>query len=388
MRKLTAAAVVLLLGLLATLLATLLPPAAGLGQVATVAGTAAHEAFPGAVQLPDGRLWAVWREAGDHANPGGRLVARWSADGGDTWSQPAVAYAGATDARDPAATVLADGTLLVSFFTWNGLYGVGSDWRVWAMRSPDGGATWESPAQVRAGFPDGLEASSGPPLQLADGSVLQATYGWPDAADTHRTDTRISRSTDGGRTWQPHAPLTVGGREWSEPNLCQLADGRLVAFVRSDTPTQRIDVLRSADQGRTWAPAAALEGHYGRPACGHDLAGRLVLMYRDGTTGGYAETRWKASTDGGRTWSAAADFTGGQPYTYVYGQWVQLRLPDGRAAVGAVWAQQWSEQGADVYWRVLWTADTPTSSTEPATTTTTKRRGPKPRFHRELRRAG
>src|SRR5262249_5662719 len=83
-----------------------------------------YAAFPDICRLPGGDLFCVFYSGYGHVSTpnaewprGGRIMAVKSSDNGQSWSRPAVIIDTEHDDRDPSITCLADGTLLVSWFT-------------------------------------------------------------------------------------------------------------------------------------------------------------------------------------------------------------------------------------------------------------------------------
>ena len=97
--------------------------------------------------------------AGIIAPTGGRAMIIRSKDRGRTWSEPETLIDTPADDRHPAFVELRDGTVLCSFFTYNG-EPEGGEWkdpslavRVHFIRSFDGGRTWEQkPIRLRTSF--------------------------------------------------------------------------------------------------------------------------------------------------------------------------------------------------------------------------------------------
>lgn len=99
-----------------------------------------------------------------------------------------------------------------------------------------------------------------PSICLGPGQVLVVTY-----AQVNQHDLRVTRSTDGGRTWSAPAPFvhTIGKTHYPG-SLTILRDGRIVhAWNRWDTDTtekepRSVLYAVSEDSGLTWGPIHAL----------------------------------------------------------------------------------------------------------------------------------
>ena len=234
----------------------------------TVAATAPAGSairFPGAVKLADGTVLASYYEAPAHAGTNGVIKMVRSTDSGTTWSAPTLVTDPPYDPRDPKLAVLADGTLLLTYFytQWgspNVLHGT------YVMRSTDGGTTWSAPTQVSTqmscacgpvtgGYPLGWAANHGPIVELASGDLLIPLYGTlPGDARQRAT---VVRSTDGGLTWDAanEVTLAVGSVAFQEPNLSVLPSGEVIALIRSTSSPVRAYLSRSFDNGATWSAA-------------------------------------------------------------------------------------------------------------------------------------
>jgi hypothetical protein len=246
-------------------------------------GLLAH--FPDLVSLGGGRLLAAFREGAGHLGPQGRISVAGSEDGGRTWGPSRVAVDGSFDDRDPKLAVLADGTVLLSYFV--------IDWSseprhtthgTFVRRSEDGGVTWGEPAPAGMGLSgggiDAWHASHGAVAELPGGELLYPVYG-------HRADEKwwrasVLRSTDGGRTWPVSAEVTIAAAEginFQEPTLTVLAGGEVVSLIRTDV--ERAYLSRSADGGRTWSEPERTD----MPASSHHAlalsTGEVLVTYGD-----------------------------------------------------------------------------------------------------------
>jgi hypothetical protein len=268
-------------------------------------GLLAH--FPDVVRLgDDGRLLATYREGAGHVRSNGRICVVESTDGGRTWDRPRIAVDGPNDDRDPKLAVLADGTVLLSYFIL--------DWSTeprhtalgtHVRRSTDGGRTWGEAAPVGPSM--SWAVSHGAAVELPGGDLLLPVYGRPTPAASHQA--MVVRSTDGGRTWPDEGAVLVGagdGVHFQEPTLTVL-DGQVVALIR--TTADRAYLSRSTDGGRTWSTAEPTD----MPASSHHAlavsSGEVLVTYGD-LSSRFAEHRdtvGRLVRDPAKTWDGYTD---------------------------------------------------------------------------------
>lgn len=182
--------------------------------------------------------------------------------------------------------------------------------------------------------------------RLRDGAILAAGYvTFKSPEGRAKTTVAFLASTDEGRTWRyrAHIPNT-NLFDFSEPDIIETRDGRLVALLRVDWDTvpgeQRPDEAKvgygyflyqteSVDGGRTWSTPVQLSlwGH--PPHLLRLTSGNILLVY------GYRRPPWEVrailSRDEGRTWDLTTlrtlhTFT---PGNYDMGYPVATQLPDG-----------------------------------------------------------
>ena len=234
--------------------------------------------------LPDGALLATWyagsREGADDV---AILSAAWN---GKTWSEPCViVQIPGHSVGQPVFLPRPHGELWLFFVIIGGLdprsllrrasdsVSLASGWRraqpFW-QRSPDGGKTWETPTQIMD-YPGLMFRSH--PLALP-GRIILPVY------DENTWQSRMLLSDDDGNTWRLTAPISTPSGN-IQPCLAQLADGRLLAYLRTGGPGGWIWRTTSADGGETWetpTPTALPN-----PNSGIDLlrlqSGRLALAY-------------------------------------------------------------------------------------------------------------
>lgn len=269
-----------------------------------------HCAFPSVIKRPDGEIWVAFRRAPNrkifgeeknyHVDPNSYLVLVRSKDG-VTWDKsPRLLYADAFGgSQDPCLLQLHDGTLLCASYGWS---------------------------FVR---PDGLPKLKEPISQNFPGSIFNGGY--------------YIRSTDGGKNWDgplypPSTPVELIRSPWNgaivpaynRGALAEGHDGRLLWVVAS---TDRLKpskssthLLVSEDKGLTWrysAPVAVDDKVlFNETSVYETPKGDIVAFLR---TENYGDQACIArSTDGGRTFQPwqGMGFQGHPLHA--------LRLPDNR----------------------------------------------------------
>ncbi|MEU4236662.1 sialidase family protein [Actinoplanes sp. NPDC026619] len=237
-------------------------------------GLQAH--FPDVVRLAGGRLVAAYREGAGHISHEGRIVVVASDDDGQSWSAPEIVVDGPHDDRDPKLAVLADGTILLSYFVleWTSEK-EHKNHGVLVRRSTDAGRTWSEPAQVGSIW----WASHGAAVELPGGDLLLPVYNRPPGERWHRA--AVVRSTDGGRTWPAASEVSLAAGStfhFQEPTLTVL-DGQLVSLIRTTVETAYLS--RSTDDGRTWTAPVPTD----MPASSHHAlrlaSGEVLVTYGD-----------------------------------------------------------------------------------------------------------
>lgn len=303
---------------------------------------------PSLALLPNGDLLLASREA--HARPGeishidatSRGVLLRSRDGGRTFGDKRVIDDRThrfSATQDTTVTVLRDGSLFATFYSWGiapapgefdlaqappGDASVRTEVRsagifqgLWTVRSTDGGRTWTPRRPVAVpGVPP--LAARAPVIEQADGSLLLIAndYNRPDGKMRVWARIHCLRSTDRGATWSHHGLVGDGAADrlhFLEPGWVRLRDGRLLAVlrtrgegaaaVREAPPAGFLFQSVSDDNGRTWTKPVATP-MWGFPAHLLELRdGRVLCAY------GYRQkpygVRATLSRDGGRTWDVA-----------------------------------------------------------------------------------
>jgi sialidase-1 len=261
--------------------------------------------------------------AGVVAPTGGRAMIMRSTDQGKTWSKPVTLIDTPADDRHPAFVELRDGTVLCSFFTYNGEPEGGGEWqdlslatRVHFIRSFDSGRTWEkTPLLPRSPFTS--DETDGPLVKLKDGSVLVALDGRPRTGPPNQA--AVLRSTNRGRTWKLLGTVQAA-HDLEEVTVAELPNGEWVMMARPEG-----DICWSRNRGKTWTAPVTFGMRMFAPSLYVLRDGTLLCLHGSYGRGGL---RVIFSRDGGHTWMAAGKDHGFLvDQSYGYGK--AMELPDG-----------------------------------------------------------
>jgi hypothetical protein len=222
--------------------------------------------------------WSNRNPVGIYSHPDGEgeVLPSWvcrSSDGGRTWSHSeTIAPPGGVPDIIPFGDIvqLADGTLGVSVYGWDGSNG-GSFW----YASEDDGLTWELRGVVAP-----ADTNETDPVVLPDGTVLAAAR---TAGDAHL---ELYRSTDHGVSWEGLGHLTLPGQH--PAHLCELKDGRvLLSYSIRNQDCSAVAVRISDDAGVTWGHPRILVHHedtpdHGYPSSVEEDDGTIVTAWYSG----------------------------------------------------------------------------------------------------------
>lgn len=265
--------------------------------------------WPTMFQLGGNTLAAVLRCGSPHVGLHSRLDLIRSDDGGRRWTATAtvVPEIPGGDVRGSAAGVMADGAFVVGYWENTQYRGAKFDpsvgqCRPYYVRSEDNGRTWSAKRPLRCKrFPRWF-VTYGRICALPDGTALMPVYG-PTHAGSDICAGAVLRSTDNGRSWHDGTVIADGTNETS---IVHLPDGRLLAFLRTESPefsrNGAVSQCESADLGFTWSEPTQLTRPHQHPADACLLAsGNLLLTY--GNRIGELAVGAMLSRDLGRTWN-------------------------------------------------------------------------------------
>jgi len=228
-------------------------------------------------------------------------VCRRSFDGGRTWRplQVVADFPGTEAAGDPCLLVDRQTGGVWVFYAWcpegigtkasqPGLSG--RTLRIYAMTSDDDGATWSKPRDLNPMVKDpdwnAMWCSPGRGFQTREGRLLVPSSSLRDGVNC----SQMFASDDHGKTWKT---LTASGHNTNEHMAVELADGRLMANMRSRHGQGCRAVSTSSDGGRTWSELVHVPDLV-EPVC---QAGLIRYTTR---RDGYAKDRLLFSNPAGR----------------------------------------------------------------------------------------
>jgi hypothetical protein len=238
-------------------------------------------------QLDSGRLLLAFTiRRPQAAGMAGALMLTRSDDGGRTWDEPIpmLAYPG-WNGYAMGMFRIRDDLIRLSLGRVRVDRSLGGDepfsgWWTGDAESRDGGDSWTEPGPEIRWFPYWTELY-GPsnPHPLADGRLLwlgTGTNGRDEGWQVGVTTTDADGSTYGPVT----TVAAAADRNYADPDMERLSDGRFVAVIR-EMVTRRSVAAVSSDDGATWSPPVPT----GFGGSNHNLtvlnSGTLLCAYRD-----------------------------------------------------------------------------------------------------------
>ena len=279
------------------------------------------------VEVEPGRLLAAWFGGTDEGHRDVRIW--WSVHDGMAWSKPEVA---ASELGYPCWNPVLFRSRSGKLFLF---YKAGRDpmsWSGFVRQSDDGGQSWSKAEILPAGL---LGPIKNKPIQLPDGTIVAGT-----SVESHRAwACWVERSSDDGKTWQKHGPITVPGHPYGiiQPTLFS-PDGNAVVMLCRSRNLGYICRAESRDGGKSWS--AAEKTKLPHPGSGIDLVqtaeGTIFLVYNH-TKIGRSPLNIARSDDGGTTWAMVSTLED-QPGEYSYPAIIQTS--DGRLHICYTWKRR------------------------------------------------
>ncbi len=288
--------------------------------------------FPVLCLLADGTIVGVLRGGAGHVGLAGRVEIVRSLDGGCTWTPPAVVADSDRDDRNPAIGVSQRGTIVLAYhrsgnYTEDGTYAPQEfaargerPVEVLITRSHDGGLTWERPYPL--GLPV-LETGSpyGKIVSLPDGTLLMALYGSIHAellgaqAEGLAPGTHCSYILRSQDDGLTWTDPALIGLTYNETGLLALPGGDVLAVMRGEMPNDSLAVTRSTDGGFTWSTPVQLTGTRQHPADLVALSDGTILLTYGNRNPPY-RVEGRVSRDGGQSWLPVLLAVSGHLYGY------------------------------------------------------------------------
>ena len=258
------------------------------------------------VELPGGGILAAWfagteEGAADTAELGARL-----ARGATRWSTPTVLVdtPNMSDGN-PVLHVDKKGRVWI-FYVTKERTGRQPQWaqcRVKCRISTDGGRSF-GPERILRQELGWMVRNK--PIYLADGELLLPLY------DERDWSSHMFISPDDGETWVQSEPI-VGRGGNIQPTVVQLADGSLLALMRTGSTHHRLWEATSGDNGHTWTPPVETDLPNPNSACDMQRLsnGHLVLVFNNSPHDRTPLTV-ALSTDEGRSWRSTRNLETGE----------------------------------------------------------------------------
>ena len=211
------------------------------------------------ITLKDGRIMFVYSHftggGSDHA--AGYLAARFSSDGGKTWTKNDVTVVereGKFNVMSVSILRLQSGEIALFYCRKNSI----ADCRPMLRLSTDEGKTWSKPILCieKVGY---NVLNNDRAVQLKSGRIILpvALHNSPSVNKFNGSGIiSCHYSDDNGKTWKQSSTSQQGKNViFQEPGIVELKDGRLMMFCRASGGFQQI--CYSEDQGVTWSPFKA-----------------------------------------------------------------------------------------------------------------------------------
>ena len=298
------------------------------------------------VELRNGDLLVAWFGGTAEGKPD--VAIRGARSTGGHWSGPfQLAREPETPTWNPVLFYSRDGRLWLYY-----KFGPSpSTWAAGRMWSADHGQTWSEPEHLPAGLYGPIKDK---PLVLDDGTIVSGT----SVESSRSWAVWIERSTDNGKSWTKFGPVTVpfgsagpgapakvaaqvqDPSEWKDtygiiqPTIVPMDGDWLRLYARSTSNIGAICVADSSDRGVTWTQARPID--LPNPNSGIDAVrlrdGRIILAYNH-TKSGRTPLNLALSKDGEHFQMFSV--LEGQPGEYSYPAIIQGR--DGDLHITYTW---------------------------------------------------
>lgn len=288
-------------------------------------------AWPNLTALPDGTIVAAIHNQPSHLKQPADVECWASEDGGQTWNKrgtPAPRDNPNVARGNVAAGLAGNGDLIVISSGWSdptAKEGRGRTLPILVSRSTDGGRTWDvDDAAFPGSWPEIARRGSSPEGYLVPfGDILSGDDGRLHVGlySGNRGAAFVYSSRDDGKTWGEPANISAD-TVVNEPAFLHLGEGRWLCAGRR----AGLDLYHSENDAQSWRPGEKLTGSEQHP--GHLMRmkdGTILLSYGNRQDPKGVDVRF--SDDEGKSWSEpfrvlSFEGDGGYPSS--------VQLPDGR----------------------------------------------------------
>ncbi|MFX0054848.1 MAG: sialidase family protein [Candidatus Hermodarchaeota archaeon] len=263
----------------------------------------------------NGTIFAGWKNADTHNGPGIRVSVAKSADGGATWTEPydmPMFTNGVTGQSDPWMAWHND-CIYYAYLEYS-IEGPELS-QITVARSGDYGATW---TPVTASY--GNNSADKETMAISDDGIVYVVYSdTDDPTWIGETTLRLTRSTDGGNTFQEVSSLAELSRWHHGPYITLSNQGHIFVvwlWIEPDSlEWGNLCLSRSLDQGETFTEWQFVndDGNYSTrdlgkftiPVIRVDDSDRVYVLWADGFEHGpnTFDVYLRYSDDYGETWS-------------------------------------------------------------------------------------
>ncbi len=280
-------------------------------------------------ELSDGS-WVLYFLGGDifEPSPDNHIAVVRSYDRGRTWSTPKIVDVGiprqgTTSAQGATELIVGKDRQILFFSTHSQTWG--RDWKSWVTYSSDNCRTWSKPEPLLGRLKNFTFVRNH--IVTKDGRIVVPFQHYvgpgpdvppppPDEKPWHKTlfhyvsnpRNGVLISSDGGITWDEHGDIRLSADDryygWAEPNIVELAGGRIAMIIRGDRLGGVLYYAESADGGKTW-PEFAIKSDIPNPgskATLYSLGGDAVAILHNPNSRHRSPLALWISFDGMKTW--------------------------------------------------------------------------------------
>lgn len=228
-------------------------------------------------KMPDGS-WVMFFLGGDvfEPSPNNYIAVIRSQDEGKSWSEPEIVDTGIpregkTSAQGATELIVLEDRQILFFATHSQTWG--RNWKSWMMYSTDSCKTWSKPQALPGRLADFTFIRNH--IVTRDGRLIVPFQHYvgpgpdvppppPDEKPWHTSlfhyvsnpRNGVMISHDMGKTWKEYGDIRLSPDDryygWAEPNIVELADGRIAMIIRGDRLGGVLHYAESTDGGKTW----------------------------------------------------------------------------------------------------------------------------------------